>query len=631
MRSHEELQKWYQQWEETTQVERTLAERDRDYYDGKQWTEEERATLEKRKQPIITINRIAPKINFIAGTEIKIRSDPKAEPRTPNDMDVADVATDTIRYVLEENNWDQTRSMAANDLLLEGVCAGEVGVELKYDEICVTIKRMAWDRILYDPHASAHDFSDAKFCGSVMWMDREDALATWPDAAEIIESTTTPGDTNTTHEDKPHSWSDPSRDRIKVCQMWWRDTTPADEEHPAPRKDWYVGTITGAGFVEKPTVSPYVNRRGETEPGLVLQACYIDRQNAHYGVVRNLIPIQDEINKRRSKALHLISMRQSTSTAGAFADIQELKRELARPDAHIEVPPGADFQILPAGDMAQAQFLLLEESKREIDTVGPSALATGHENRAMSGRAQQVAQQSGQTELESVFDRARNWQRNIYRLVFSRIQQFWTDEKYIRVRDSDQNIRFIQINQPVTKRMAVLEAAEQQGVEVPPEMLADPALDEVIDTRNNIAELDVDIILTDAPDTVSLRQEQFEILAGLAERGLPIPPDIIIEASNIRDKKKILDRIRGTEEQQAQQAQMQQQQMAEESQARAVAMAQAQAKAQETVASTALKQAQAADTQVDMHIKAAEAQAGLNLQAPNPPAGPQRPQPQVAM
>jgi hypothetical protein len=46
---------------------REMSERDRDYYDEHQYTAEEIATLRRRKQPIITINRIKRKVDAMIG------------------------------------------------------------------------------------------------------------------------------------------------------------------------------------------------------------------------------------------------------------------------------------------------------------------------------------------------------------------------------------------------------------------------------------------------------------------------------------------------------------------------------------------------------------------------------------
>ena len=43
----------------------------------------------------------------------------------------------------------------------------------------------------------------------------------------------------------------------------------------------------------------FKDRRGKTACALILQSAYIDQENNRYGMVRDLISLQDEINKRR--------------------------------------------------------------------------------------------------------------------------------------------------------------------------------------------------------------------------------------------------------------------------------------------------------------------------------------------
>ena len=84
----------FEEAEESTQDSRQKAERDRDYYDEKQWTAEEETALKNRKQPVITYNRVKRKVNAMMGLEKQTRKDPKAFPRNPDDEESAQAATD---------------------------------------------------------------------------------------------------------------------------------------------------------------------------------------------------------------------------------------------------------------------------------------------------------------------------------------------------------------------------------------------------------------------------------------------------------------------------------------------------------------------------------------------------------
>jgi hypothetical protein len=61
---------------------------------------------------------------------------------------------------------------------------------------------------------------------------------------------------------------------------------------------------------------------------------------------------------------------------------------------------------------------------------------------------------------------------------------------------------------------------------------------------NALAEMDVDIVIEAAPDMLTLQHEQFEQLADMAGKGVPIPPDVLLEASQIKNKKKLIERLK---------------------------------------------------------------------------------------
>ena len=110
----------FEESEEATRESREKAERDRDYYDEKQWTADEIKKLEDRGQPAITYNRIKRKVNAMMGLEKQTRKDPKAFPRTPADEQASHAATDVLRYVCDDNRWDDKRSECGKELAIEG-------------------------------------------------------------------------------------------------------------------------------------------------------------------------------------------------------------------------------------------------------------------------------------------------------------------------------------------------------------------------------------------------------------------------------------------------------------------------------------------------------------------------------
>jgi hypothetical protein len=534
---------YFDQAADASDTARAAAERDRDYYDGRQWTAEEEGQLSARGQAAIVVNRIKPKMDYLLGVERATRTKPTCLPRTPADEHAAAAATQAVRFVLDDNDFDRVRSGVFETLLIEGAGFCEVVAEAGGGggdgAGRVRIHPIAWDRAFFDPHARRRDMEDARYRGQVIWMDLDEARTKYPDRHEAIEAAYSQGaaSEDDTYGDRPARWADRRRRRVRIVEIWYREG----------RRVMQCVYCRG-GVLKGPVESPYTDDEGRPEDPYVFCSAFVTREGERYGAVRQLTGIQDEINKRRSKALHLLSVRQVRAEKGAVEDMAAARRELARPDGWIETVPGFDFEILPTGDMAAAQFNLLAEAKGEIDAVGANAALTGKGFTDASGRAIQARQQGGQLELGPLFDSLRAWQARVARKAWGRVRQFWTAPRWVRITDDPHAPAWVGLNRPVT---LADELVRELGA-VPPELLGDPRLATVVRVEHDLAALDVDIVVGEAPDTVVLRQEQFAVLADLARAGVPIPPEVLIEASGLPEKDRLLAMLRSDPAAQAQ-------------------------------------------------------------------------------
>lgn len=547
----------FEEAEDMTTDARKSAEQCRDYYNGNQYTAAELAALRRRGQAPVYDNHIRRKIDSTCGLERRTRSDPKAFPRTPQDEQLAEAATDSLRYVADLNRFNQVRSEVFGDILIEGTGAAEVIVEPVQNDLAIRIKRIPWDRFFYDPHSRALDFSDAGYMGIVIWSNADDLKRKYPDRVDAIDTSLTFGVQGQTYDDRPRmTWCDSRRKRVREVQI-----------HYQMDGEWWIATFTRGGFLVDPVVSPYLDKEGNSACSIIARSGYLDRDNNRYGHCKDLIPLQDEINKRRSKALHLMSQRQTFGNKRALPDTKKAKTELAKPDGHVEVNDGAvfgqDFGVIPSGDMAQGQVLMFNLAMQSMNATGANAAVQGKDERAQSGVALQTRIQSGAIELEPQTDGLREWSHAVYEAVWLRVRQFWTGEKWIRVTDDDRNMKWVGLNKPVTlgEKLQQLPPDQQQAIAQQLGIAGpqDPRLQMVVGVENNVSGLDVDIVLDEGPDVATLQSEQFEELVKLAstpQGQQQIPFTAIIKASSLRNKDAILDEIEKRQEQ-MQQAQAQ--------------------------------------------------------------------------
>ena len=419
---HKQLVRWFEESELARQDEIRLAERDREYYDHVQWTKEEMDVLKARGQPAIVINKVHDKVSLLCGMERKARTDPKAFARTPAEEDRAEAATQALRYISDDNNFSLVRSAVFENMLIEG--AGGAELELEDDGqggANIRITHVPWDRIWYDPHSRALDFSDARYKGLVIWMDKDQVEETYPDAEDVLEATFSSVDFY--YNDRPETvnWTDNRRRRVRVVQCHW-----------AEKGEWWRATFTKSGMLADPERSRFKDKRGKSACSIRMRSAYIDRENRRYGMVRGLISMQDEINKRRSKALHLLSVRQVIAEQGAVQDVDKARREVAKPDGYIEIMPGLKFEIEQTADLANGQFQLLQHATAEMQLSGPNAAMSGQDSRELSGRAILAQQAGGAAQNEPLADSLRYWSREVYEVAWMAAREYWTGGKWVQ-------------------------------------------------------------------------------------------------------------------------------------------------------------------------------------------------------
>lgn len=549
---HTRLVSMFESSEDSSRKAREYAERDVDYFDNKQWTEKEAKTIRDRGQPVIMKNRLRQKVKYLQGLEQQKRTEPRALPRTPqHDFDAND-CTDALRFVVQSNRYDQIRSKVWWDLVVAGWGGYSVTVEFRppMANPRVVIKRTRWDRMFWDPFSSEVDFSDAKYLGEVLWMDREDAVRQYgDDAGKVFDETVSTWETGGTFDDKPKqsTWvAYDKRYRVRVVKMYYVGDDGA----------WNFCEFTKGGYL-KSGISPWLDENKKPEHEYVWRSAYVDRDNNRYGDIRDLIDTQDEINKRSSKLLHLASVRQTFGNRGMMGNLspEELRKELARADGHLDTTGGEfgkDFGVIPTSDLAKAQGDLLQLNLAEMEQQGANAAMLGNASRDASGRAVLANQAGGELALSPMLDTAKDADNEVYRKVWHRIRQFWNAEEWVRVTDDDNAIRWVGLNAPV---MLNPETGQPYNEMVPPGQPAMPAIDPATGqptVRNRLADLDIDIIISDAPPIGTMQQEEFAKLAELGNSPLgqlKSYPKLLIQASSFRSKAEMLKELSEREKQ----------------------------------------------------------------------------------
>lgn len=524
---------------------RVDAELSRDYYDGPgQLTAEMRAVLKKRKQPEIYENLIRGAVDGIVGVIDSNKVDPRAYPREPSDEDAADVASDTLRYTAEQAHFNVIKADALENGLVEGCYAAIIEGGPDQD---VTITQIRWDEFFYDPRSRLHNFHDSRYLGIAKWMYADHLSQVFPGKAADFDafqaggdaSGLAPGGSDLTWGDKPDDatpWVDSKLRRLMVVEIYHQDNG-----------GWMRSVFTALGILEHGT-SPYLDDKGRPRCAIEAGSAYISRNNTRYGIVRDMRPMQDEVNSRRSKMLHELNVRQvqQTDESAPPVDVNVVRAEAARPDGVI--PMG--WSIVERRDVVEGQAQLLAEAKGAIDRLGPNLALSGRDAATQSGRQDQIRQDAGIRQLQRVLGRFADWELRIYKATWAVQRQFWTEPKWIRITGDEMAAKYVQVNvivQPgvqATDPQTGQPATDQQGNPI----WAQPPV-----IKNELAKMDVDIIIDTVPDTASLQQEVWQeltrLLAAAPQYAQQVPFKLAIELSPLPRKKQLLDMLDAAQQQ----------------------------------------------------------------------------------
>jgi hypothetical protein len=523
----------------------------RRYYHSDQWTRKQIEVFNKRRQPVVTFNRIGRKIDGVVGLIERLRQDPKAYPRTPQHEQGAELATAALRYVLDEQEWKAKSPEVARDGAIDGI--GGVEIEITQGDqgdAEVSFEIVEPDSFFYDPRSYRGDFSDAMYMGVGKWVDLETAIEMFPDKEDELQNAQENATDLTSNPDRDNKWfmSSGTKRLIRLVDIWYRH-----------KGGWCWAIFTGSAILMEGE-SYLKNEKNQDECKFVMFSGNVDHDGDRYGFVRNMKSAQDEYNSRRSRALFSLQSRRLIMAQGAVAEVETARREWARPDGVVVLNTTDVTTGVKADDQSfdfAGQLKLMENAISELENYGPNQALIGDLSN-QSGRAIQLLQQAGMAELGPYILGYKGWKLRLYRTIWNAVRQHWQAERWIRVTDDENLMQMVQVN----------------GVGTDP-MTGMPTL------INQLGALDVDIVIDEGADSVNMQADAYDTLTVMASKGANIPPAVLLELAPLQFsvKKKLLDMLNQPDPAQQQ--------------AKQIALAGEAAKVDETKSKTALNMAKA--------------------------------------
>lgn len=559
---HRRLLSYYRQEIDRQSENRFQMAIDEDYYDNIQWSEDEAAQLKERGQAPIVYNVTAQSINWVIGSEKRGRSDFKILPREKEDAKPAELKTKLLKYLSDVNRLPFHRSRSFEDAIKVGIGWMEDGAQNEDDGEPIYSRYESWRNIIYDSASTELDMSDARYIFRSKWVDVDVAKALFPGREHQIDSAVIDasmyGSFDMVDGDVPMDYMEFDRSNYSVARTLVshkrKRVRLLECEYRVPEKverligGVYNGEIfdptdprhvqavnSGACDVASRVMmrvrlahmtvkdllwegpSPYRHNRFRWTPIW----CYRrGRDNLPYGMIRPIRDIQDDINKRASKALHILSSNKVIMDEGALPEgttLDEFAEEIARPDAIIVKRQGKEMVINAERDLAAPHLELMSRGINMIQQVGGvTDELLGRTTNAVSGVAVQRRQEQGSLATNKPFDNLRLAVQMQGELQLSLLEQFCGERKAFRITNERGTPEFVQVNDGLPE--------------------------------NDIARSKADFIISEADWRATMRQAAAEQLMDMIQK---MPPqigmmllDLAVEAMDLPNRDEIAKRIR---------------------------------------------------------------------------------------
>lgn len=563
------LESWWLETRAAHSENRREMALDEAFRDHEQWTPEDIADLNERGQAALQFNMILPLVLWISGTERKTRVDTRVLPRGEEDTEGAEAKTKLLKYLSDVNKTPYARSEAVLDSATVGVGWLETGVCDSEDEEPLYEGYESWRNVWPDHHCREKDVSKhGRYLFRVKTVDLDDAIALFPDRAAELKAAaernnlfdTLDYDLLGTQDLESGEFifeegysaladGDYRRPRVRLIECWYRmparsmpvltGTSPAMKRSPYHNTiyneaddvhRWTVETqrcslvnkprravrcaifIPGTLLMDCP--SPYWHNRF---PFVAIWCYRRGKDGMPFGVVRGNRGIQEDLNKRRSKALHVLSNNQIIMEKGAVDDVEELRDEADRPDGIIVHKKNFKLELSQDKSLAQEHVNLMLEDKEMIqESGGITSENLGRESNATSGKAIIARQQQGHTVTAPIFDNIRFAIQISGELKLANIEQFFDEARTVRIVGERGKIEWLKINEPGAGSI--------------------------------ITESQADFIVDEEDFNATIRQAMFE---SMYEMTAKLPPeislkllDLVFEFSDLPGREEIVRRIR---------------------------------------------------------------------------------------
>ena len=613
------------------------------FYRGNQWDPADVATLDDEGRPALTINTILPTVNTVLGEQSTRRADVNFKPVGNGTQEVANVLNKLYLQIADNNKLDWLEGTVFADGLIQDRGYFDVRIDFT-DHIQGEVRISTKDPldILIDPDAKEYDPKTWNEIFETKWMSLDEIEEQYgqekadklrvaaeygntmgQDSVEYEE--TRYGDTYTGVEYNQGNTTNPEENRqvrairvierqyyqLKECTYYVDRVTGDMRQVPGnwgkrkmqkfaddygldvlTRQDRKVRwTVTADKCVLFDDWSPY-------ECFTIVPYFPYWRRGRPFGMVRNLISPQEQLNKISSQELHIVNTTANSgwivetgSLQGMTAD--DLEEHGAETGLVLEYNRGSSPPAkIPPNQIPTGLDRISQKAAANIKQIsGISDAMLGTDSPEVSGVAIQAKQNRGALMIQVPLDNLQKTRQYLAEHILRLVQAYYTEERLIQITDESDPMK-----SQVPLRLNVV-TPEGQII-------------------NDLTLGEYSVVIGTMPTRDNYDEVQFAEAISLRQVGVPIPDDLIVDYSHLAKKGEVAQRIRqmqGMEPMTEEEAQIAAFQAEAQIQKIQLEIAKMEAEVQNLQAQATLHSAKAQETMADPQLKAAEIEAQMAM------------------
>ena len=542
------------------------------YYQGEQWDAEDVAMLDSEGRPALTINTVLPTVNTVLGEQSNRRADIKFKPRRGGSEEVAHTLTKLYMQIADNNKLDWIEQQVfADGLIMDG--RGYFDVRMDFSDHVegeVRIKALDPLDVVIDPDAKDYDPKTWNEIFYTRWMTLDDIEEMYGqeqadrlrfiaengnsfgrDSVEYSE--TRYGDTDDVDDLLGPSYGSEDEYRtvkaLRVIERQHRKVTRVDcyvdpntgDQREVPEawssrkakkfaKDYGLDiytktkkkvrwTVTCDKVVLHDDFSPYADFT------IVPFFAYF-RRGRPFGMVRNLLSPQEQLNKIASQELHIVNTTANSGwvvESGSLTNMQaeDLEEHGAETGLVLEYNRGSSppAKIQP-NQIPTGLDRISQKAAANIKAIsGINDSMLGTDGAEVSGIAIQAKQNRGVIMIQVPLDNLRKTRQYLAEKILDLIQVFYSEQRIIRITNTDDPME--------PREEMVINEMTPSG--------------EIV---NDLTVGEYDVIIGTMPARDSFDEVQFAEALALRQAGVAVPDDAIVQYSHLAQKAELASRLR---------------------------------------------------------------------------------------